>query len=373
MSEKKCPQWIGFLFIVLAKGGVWAAPPLSQVDLDPPTLVTLHAKGATLGDVVADVVRQTGVPIAVSSGFFTSTSDSPLPPITLDLQRVPFWTAMAAICDQTDTEVRDNPAGYNTHLQIADAFGEKFLGGPVDHCGLFTVEIESIWLWHIAKLIPGTNAPKVDDEVCLNIYIDPKAKVSSMDAICLTEATDDRGQSLLPAEKQPVPFISDFDLLLQPRCPLNIHADGATKITRLRGSMDISMTASGQRIEIPDVSAATHLTETLGRLVFQINSISAPGRAATVELTLREKNNDNENEAIERLLRQITLTDASGQVMTAIGQARWIGDGDVCSYQATFIGQRKLQGPIKFAWSIPDAIAKITVPFEFNDIALPAP
>ena len=59
MSEKKCPKWFGLLFIALANGGVWAAPPLSQVDLDPPTLVTLHAKGATLGDVVADVVRQT--------------------------------------------------------------------------------------------------------------------------------------------------------------------------------------------------------------------------------------------------------------------------------------------------------------------------
>jgi hypothetical protein len=59
--------------------------------------------------------------------------------------------------------------------------------------------------------------------------------------------------------------------------------------------------------------------------------------------------------------------------MTGIGQARWIGDGDVCSYHATFIGQRKLQPPIKFALAIPDAIAKITVPFDFKDIPLPAP
>lgn len=109
----------------LAKGLVGKLETkLANQRLLEPTWVELKLKDATVSDAVAELAKQSGVPISVAG----LTKERLVRKITLDTGKVPFWTALDKLCEVAQIRETDavgngavQPAFENIGIRIAPA------------------------------------------------------------------------------------------------------------------------------------------------------------------------------------------------------------------------------------------------------------
>lgn len=80
-----------------------------------PTLITLHARG-TGPEIFDAIAKQAGVRIEPRAND-TWPKDKPLPTISADFDRVPFWEAISRVCEQCGVR----PTGEYRHSRLSDA------------------------------------------------------------------------------------------------------------------------------------------------------------------------------------------------------------------------------------------------------------
>ncbi|HEY7117931.1 MAG TPA: hypothetical protein VH475_15195, partial [Tepidisphaeraceae bacterium] len=108
-----------------------------------PVTVTIHARRMPADQVIKEFSKQAGATIPLSPPDLLDKT--PLPPVTLDLDRQPFWSAMERLAARTGLEPVVSPEEPNSRFALGLAGGGNFFAEPHVTSGplvLFATEVE---------------------------------------------------------------------------------------------------------------------------------------------------------------------------------------------------------------------------------------
>jgi len=283
-----------------AASGVWPAV-LAADDAAPqnigPTLVTVHAKAASLTEVVRQIAEQAGMPVTTNGRQSDST-------ITIDADRQPFWNVLGEVCDQAHATLEmawNNPPQVMVMVGSSQP-GRRIINGPV--MALFQ-QID-----HQNRL----TAPVGQRDSCnisVSVMWEPRLNVLFTDPVSTPSAAqDDNGLSLVPA----VPaangqmFGRYRDLRMngpqggfqsQFSVPLNAPPSAGRKITHLQGILRLWAAGKTDHAEIDNLPsvAKTGSSCELGDVgSIKVNKGNVSDQMVQISFTLTKRSDENDEQ-----------------------------------------------------------------------------
>ena len=143
--------------------------------------------------VLADIVRQSKVPIAIWPEQMWSGQWGKVPSITLNLDHVAFWPAMMQFGKVA--EAHPGSMGNENHITLMQG-NDQSMGGVMFQQGRFTFIASRIE--HHRSINLNDNSAANDDQIALTVLLDPKTRLVRYWLPQATQATDENGTSLLP-------------------------------------------------------------------------------------------------------------------------------------------------------------------------------
>jgi len=225
---------------------------------------------------------------------------------------LPYWQAIDRLCEAGAVRYGMSPRlGFGTVRGALVLMADRTGRGPVSDSGPFRVQItwthpviERDFPFNPAPRARGARPPGVGGlTVPLAVLAEPGLMLRRNGEVVVTEATDDRGRSLVPgAPAEPAPGPADRSHrarnegdAFQVNAVLAAPDPPATVIRRLRGKVPVIAVAGGSDpIVIPLTGEGV-----LGRpyptrdLILIVEEVSlAPGAGAWVKVTVRDNHGD---------------------------------------------------------------------------------
>jgi hypothetical protein len=225
---------------------------------------------------------------------------------------LPYWEAIDRLCEAGALRYgMDPPQGFGTVRGALVLMADRTGRGPVSDSGPFRVQItwthpafEGDFPFDPARLARGARPPGVGGlTVPLAVLAEPGLMLRRNGAVVVTEATDDRGRSLVPgapAEPDPGPAGRPRQARVegdafQVNAVLAAPDPPATAIRRLRGKVPVIAVATGS----DPIAIPLNGEGVLGRpypcrdFILIVDEVSlAPGAPACVKVTVRDNHGD---------------------------------------------------------------------------------
>ncbi len=326
---------------------------------------------------------------------------------------LPFWEAIDRLCEAGALRYGISPrrgflTGRGSLILMADRTGR----GPISDSGPFRVQIT--WAHPVfGRDIPFDPAPPRrgatpgagDLSVPLAVLPEPGLMLRRNGAVSVTEATDERGRSLLapsaPAEVKPGPANRSLQAMdegdaIQVSAILVAPDPPATVIRRLRGKVPVIAVARGSdpmviRLNAEGVLGRPYSTRDLTLVIDEVSL--DPGAPASVKVTVRVNRGDRATFArhdpprpvfaafnLGGVLEHLELHDAAGRRLNHhLGSQMRRIDGDryelvvsPISEANPGVGAATSKTPIPSELRYYGFVETVTeIPFDFRDVPIP--
>src|SRR5207248_1734267 len=154
-----------------------------------PSTITLKFKDAKPQDVFAQVARQARTEFQTSPANLWQTSTAP---VTLDLERVNFWTAFKEVCQKTGVYPQQGNNDRRMTLQQMPG-GNTFWNGPSVVSGPFLIVANRIYRSNSVDLANPANVQH-DFNIALTAFSEPKLRIIQSSYYAnVEEAVDEKG------------------------------------------------------------------------------------------------------------------------------------------------------------------------------------
>jgi hypothetical protein len=340
-----------------------------------PRLVTIKADQVPVGQVFADLARQTGYQLNCVPG----NSDV----VTINVDNAPFWEAMDQVCRQTGL-------GLQSYGNDQDGLTFHRVGqySPyVCYSGQFRVAAAGFHLSRsldlaVRQQFNPLNPPRSETlTMTFQVVGEPKASLMSLGQPRLTLAEDAFGNSLVPPQGRV--YESNYhDYSFSPRnavrqTQVQLHGPGAAQSLRLvKGTVPITFLAEKRpELTIDDVMNVKDKKFEGSQITLELHEVKeSPGRQVTVYTTVRRNVGEGQFDYswTNSLAQRIELLDDQGQKFVCEG-FNW-DSGNPTSVTGTFQfsdgGNKKLgraKKLIYYNW----IMGHHEVDFEFKDLPLP--
>jgi hypothetical protein len=350
---------------------------LARLDIaaaNSPTLITLHLKNVNPRDVFSAIAKQAGTEL----GFFPENlwvkeRGIPFQPVSIDLDQQPFWHAIEQAGQIANARVQTMNTGTGSKLTVQQGNpGEDWLSGPHSDSGQFTVLPVQISRNQTVTFSP-TAAKMSSSEIRFRLLVDPKVTVLSVIyRPKLTEAIDDKGNSLLPPDDQAMGDQVGPALTFEMSSPLAFPNDGFTKLTSLKGTISVAVASHMEHLDLPDVKAAVNQPKLIGEWSLVVESCQIGQRDGSYALKVTVPDRTVDANAVYSLIGQVRLVDAANQTIST-GYNSGSGDGLHYEIKKTFSSQEVIHLPVSLKWDLPMETKEKQVPFHFTDLPLPTP
>lgn len=327
-----------------------------------PSLITLHMKDASPGEVFSSLSRQCGAPLPT---WPDKLWDEPnWPKLTLDVDRQPFWEVIADLSKRLQVDyVTTEPQ----EIRIARDSGHPPAGTFVSGAFLIT-----------ADPIAFRNGMNIE----VSVYGEPKVVVTRAVSFKLDRAEDDHGNPLLPQTSRRM-FGRRFHTgSRQLAMPFQRPPDEVSRIGRLKGSVTLVVQLATDTWEVKDPATMTATTRLVDSVPVTLESFF-PARAGgegyelLAALPIGFNSRGTQDEITELIRKRMKVLDDHGRALTlAMVDSRATNDG--AEVTADFIPGNPPDGgrigaPAKIVWEIPTETRQLVVPFDFKEIPINDP
>lgn len=337
-----------------------------------PTLVTLHHHDAHPQAVLADLANQAHVTlIAEPSDLWTQHQ---WPPINVDVDRAPFWTAVLEICRQSHLQPDVTSAGQ---LKVLHAAGANWAAATSTQAGVVLIQANEITVTRAVK--PGKPASlEQTATLALSVYAEPKVRVLHEGcAATLASATDDRQHSLLSANARSL-ALAGGGRTWSLDVPLTLPLDAGHTLADLRGTLNLAVPVKLQTASFSDVATARNVTRSASGTRFLFRRLQRLHGAWEAQVTvIRDGQTDDEWQQLTNPTDFVSLLDDRGRPFPFAGVAN---NDDANDRQATIslrftippTGSASTFGPpATFTWDVPTETRVIRLPFAFQNLPIP--
>lgn len=336
------------------------------------SVITLHVKDAKPADVFAELGKQARADFPTyPKNLFTQNNNFPV--LTLDFERVNFWTAFKEACQKTG--VCPQQMGNERKMTLQQG-GSSYWNGPSVVQGPFLIVANRA---HKSSSVDfsGGNTQQ-DFSLSLSAFAEPKIRViQSSYNVKVEEATDDKGNSLVSKDKQYEGMSTGQQWMWNLNARLTWPENGVgTKLTRFKGSVKFLIQVKSETLDVPDILTVKDLQKTVAGRRMMIKQCKKNGEQYEVQMTFfRDGMNQNDWNAMGNPGYSLRLLDKNGKSLNSHG---WGGGGgmDKMDYNWTFGrdnwgGEEKAGDPFRLVWEIPVETREVDVTFEFKDLPLP--
>ena len=331
-----------------------------------PSYITLHVKNARPEEVFAEISRQCHATMAPYPDNLWSQGN--FPPLSMDVERQPFWEVVPKICQRLGVDFRQ----YQTGLRLMRTGMNAFAGiGEVD--GAFLVIADRITYTRTRLLGAGRGE---NDTFSMNLTLYPEPKVTLLRGITnlkLIEAVDDHGNSMLPATDARSVSSGGFGAgAAQLFAPLKYprHNPG-TKIARFRASANFNVQTRSRQIQIADLMRVKNYHVTLPNMEITVKEMIQ--KEGEYELKLGISSSPTAppdfGSIYAQLQSNLRILDGRGAELPRRGINSNPGP-DGTEINVLFGVSVPGHTPEKLLWEVPVESRQITVPIHFTDIPL---
>jgi hypothetical protein len=346
---------------------------LNQAAASRPTLITLHMKETNPHEIFAAIAKQADLDIGFLPQNLWRQPGLPSSTISIDLDQQPFWDAIAQISRIAGARVQMINNGNGSRLTICQGIaGEDWFAGPRCVDGRFIVQPMQITRNQTVSFAPVFSKAS-SNQIQFQVLVDPKVSVLRVGSqAMLTEAVDDKGNSLATKSANLFGFQMGPALTFQVFSQLASVDDGASKLSKLSGIIGLTVAGQVEHLDLPDATAAINQVNTVGEWALTITSCHFDDRDGTFTATIRAPPQRNlDPNMVFSVMNQIRLVDAANRTISA-GGGMWSGNGRRYQTQRNFSGSEQIHPPVSLKWDVPTHVERKEISFHFTDIPLPS-
>lgn len=337
------------------------------------TLVTVHQKAAPPADVFADLGKQAGVRFAAwPDGLWERLAVKNL---TLDADRQPFWVVALRAANACGLSIRRVPAG-DGQVQV-----ELHAAGKTEQRQAMSISGPLVVLAELKRQEGDAGDAAAGLLLSLRVYADPSLKnYRFIDVPTLDEATDDQGNSLVPAkpDKSTLPPLSELVSLHEVPLAYPVVGQPGKRIAIIRGSMSLLVCSESEDVVI-DPAIKSAQTRQVGKFTYTYQGLAKSEQG--YELTLNVKGPADEmSQPVRDLMvsqQSILPTDAAGNryrianIATTFSSKNITGVG-TAMYAVRLQPAKADAGDITtIIWRLPKQISTQEARFDFHDLPMP--
>lgn len=338
------------------------------------SVVTVKMANAKPEAVFAEIGRQARCDFPAYPSTLWNAG-RPSQPISMDLERVPFWTAFREAC--TKSGVFPQQYGSDRRMSLAQG-GISYWNGPSVISGPFLVVANRIYRSDSIDLA-NPAAVQRDFQVNFTTFVEPKIRViQSSYNVRIDEAVDDKGNSLLVKERVPEGMSSGQQWMWNLSARLTYPENAGKQIVRLRGGMRFLVQTKAETLDVPDILKVKNVEKTVAGRRVLIKEVKVMGDTYEVQMTVyRDALSPNDWNAMSYPGSALRLVDKNGKALTSAG---WNGGGGMneMNYnwhfnRNTWAGDRttRPEEPQRLVWEIPTETREMTAEFAFKDLPMP--
>lgn len=344
-----------------------------------PTPVTLHLHQVDPAGALEELGRQLGQEIATDPPDLWKQKDWPR--VTLDADHEPFWKVMLALSAQLDLEPQpsENAAGLRVG-EAADA--PNWAASPSVVSGPFLLMATGATRTRTVRFAQPADVEQ-SCELTLVAYVEPKLRpIHDSFSVHIDRATDERGQSLLPADPgeladavsftEPDPgrrWEVSIDLKLPPIAP------GKKSTATVKGVASVMVPVKLRSIEVTDVLETHDLARRAAgrRLTVQSARRTNGGGVEVTVILFRDELDDEQWRQFADPRDFVHLVDDHGRAtpLASVSQSESAEHQATLTLQFAPSAQGATSGPLKFVWQVAEEIRPVRIPFEYRDLPLP--
>ena len=293
--------------------------------------------------------------------------------VTARFEGQTYWQVMLDLCRQTSLELRNVGGGIVvSHKASAEAAGDA-----IGSSGAFLT---------CARLTRWSGDPQdLGRSVRIEVHAEPRAELLRADwHVALTEAIDQRGQSLRPLAESGMSMGGSVKLAdgYSWAVPLRPAASADARLRHLRGSVDVTLAEQMVSGQAPDHAGDHTLGGPMpihlacGAVSASVLRVVRDGTSWTMEMQVDADPAEVDWEAVMQSMGEggVRAFDAGGRELALRSFSR-AGGGP--SNQVQFRWQGPLDpklplpgDPFKLTWRLPGKTVRATVPFDLEDVGL---
>ena len=309
----------------------------ATADIMEPSLVTLHFKKAPAREVYESLYQQAHATLKTLHDDLWQNEGKKL--VTIDLDNVPFWTAMNELEAQTGLALRGfGDQSYLFDAQMGRITGPQYLSGP------FMVVADETF---------GRNSFRT-----LQVFVEPRFHVVSQSRQPdIEEATDFSGEPVMSRNHRPD---RDMDEISSNVFDIDLNLMEGS-VAHVKGTVRVLLGATDQTIEIDNIATANNVEKKINGWRFIVNAINPePGDWSIVLIAF------NTNPPTPGLSQaRIKLVDARGNALKADGHGIGSSEHRV-DFDLRFHQDKGCGSPAKLTIQIPRETREVKIPFEFG-------
>ncbi len=382
-----------------------------------PTLVALDFRQQPISEVVSMIAKRSGMDVSLVADAMSTRR------ISLEAtEPVPFWKAIDRLCAtaqlRSNVTMQMGPDGRGAVVQLFAS------GTPTDQDMIYDSGPFRVTLWEIhhnrtmhfgsrgavgqvfhiggaggAAIQPQAEAdrhdPRLDEQfyLVLQVVAEPRMSLSQTGPLTLTEAIDERGNSLLmPDEPGGISRNAGYfgfnpsSVMIQMQSHLSYPEDAGKVLKRLRGSVPVIVSSRKEDAMVVPLNEFEGKTFKNGEVSVQVHSVQADPNlpSTTIDLTIRSNEPGNDPSALgnglnPRLMafrtpnvaqNQIEIVDAQGRIYHQWFPASTQGDDQETRMTLRLMPAEGLGPPVQLKF-YDMSRAQTEVRFEFSDVPLP--
>lgn len=375
-----------FILGLVAARFAAGAPIPTTLPATRPATVTVHVRDVPVRQALDQLAKQAGAVLPLSPPELFD--QNPLPPVTLEIDRQPFWVALEEFGRKTHLEPLASPDDPYPRLVLGLGNGGFWaephaVGGPLV---IFANEVERNHSVELRRRSPGEFERRIT--VGLTAFAEPGLRVlSASPGVKVTEAVDEAGRRLTPTAGDPE--APDFSPASNPgnglytwnlAVVLDAPAAGAKSIAKLAGVTYVRIQTGSERLEIDDVMRQRNVTRTVAGVPFTVKSLKKVDIEYLLQISLRrEKAREVEWQNLHGSIYngRMALYDAKGRLVAARANENG-GDYGDRRIESTLrfvrepgISDPEAGEPYKLVWLAPTQSKDLPVPFELKDLPIP--
>lgn len=332
--------------------------------------ITLRFENAPLKEVLDEFARQAKTNFSDPGPEFGNEP----PRITIRLDDVSFWTALASLQTAGNLNIFPQPDGW----RVMRNFGNPLFGPNAVEAGAFLVQPMSASYQRSVSYARNMGGGGENFSITMQLLTEPKIRLAQATGqFRITEAVDSNGNSLL-GPNNANPFVtgvgqSQIHMSTQLAYPKN----PGEHITRLSGSIKLNMARRVHAIAVDDFGP-THkpIEETFESAKITISPAEAnPGQPNWVNAAIII---DSPNDAalLQRLMNmmhQVRLTDQNGRAFQIANFQQPVSSPQRTEARISFMpmGNVEMSPPYRLTIEIPTSFREVEVPFTLRDLKMP--
>jgi hypothetical protein len=333
-----------------------------------PSLITLHVKDASPGEVFASIARQCSGPLPTWPDKLWN--EGSWPKLTLDYDAKPFWEVVTELSKRLEV---DCVSAEPQEIRMSRDSGHSPGGTCISGAFMLT-----------ADAMTFRNGMNVE----LSIFAEPKVVVTRSISFKLDSAVDERGNMLLPQTSRRV-FGRRFRTgSRQLPMPFQRPPEEVNRIGVFKGSVTVAIQTVSQDWEIVDpISIRTPFpqgeekTRLVDSIPVTIESFTASHGGDSYELQASIpsawSSKGAQDEMMELIRKRLKVLDADGKSLL-LGSVDARNTNDDTEISADFNRAPQPDGsstgvPVKLIWNIPAETRSLVVPFEFKNLPINDP